>query len=356
MLFALCICTIARAQQPVSLPLLEELNRQTQALYTTIAPSVVRVRLPTTRPGDEPPATDWMALLDNKMPAEALAKLRQDRAAGLAYVAQVGERQAIHGTANGATTTTRPALKVTLNFNAIGVIVDDHGHVIVPMYTDPANVSGVVPVIMYDGSLAKGRVVASDQLTKLTILEIQRDGLHPAALSLTKPADGSVVLAMSVDPSATRLCIWSRWASGWGVIIRVDGSVAGFSRQGEFLPAVACLPVEQQLVATGRVQRPVLGVGITKVESDDPLRIANKDLGQTPALEIGSIVPNSPAERAGLRVGDMILALDGQGVGDTGNFAAAIAALAGKSGPAELQILRQGQKILVTVDLQPAAN
>jgi S1-C subfamily serine protease len=72
-------------------------------------------------------------------------------------------------------------------------------------------------------------------------------------------------------------------------------------------------------------------------------------LGQNPAIRIFEVLPDSPAEKAGLKTGDLILSLAGEPVEDSSSFATAIAS---KSGPTELEILRNDQRITVTVQLK----
>jgi len=104
-----------------------------------------------------------------------------------------------------------------------------------------------------------------------------------------------------------------------------------------------------QLIKNGVVQRPRLGVYIESVPADDPERQSNSDLGATPALRISAVLEGSAAERAGLQAGDLILKLAGQSVGDAPEFAAAIADHRGQT---QMEILRKGQRHIVSVDLQ----
>jgi S1-C subfamily serine protease len=70
------------------------------------------------------------------------------------------------------------------------------------------------------------------------------------------------------------------------------------------VPIDRLLPILDDLVTTGRVNRPVRAwLGLYAMESDD-------------ALVIGGLADRGPAELAGLRAGDRILAVDGEEVGD----------------------------------------
>jgi regulator of sigma E protease len=70
---------------------------------------------------------------------------------------------------------------------------------------------------------------------------------------------------------------------------------------------------------------------------------------QVPA-EVGKVLPGSPAERAGLREGDEILAVDGEPVED---FAALVARVQPRPGARlELSVMRDGETLAVPVDVE----
>src|SRR5205823_11619582 len=105
-----------------------------------------------------------------------------------------------------------------------------------------------------------------------------------------------------------------------GVVVNVDGSVSGFARYGQFLGCGACRPVVDQLVKYGRVKRAALGVSVREVQRDDVLRERWAALASQPALRVSDVQPNSAAERAGLQVGDLIVGVDDEPVGDPATF------------------------------------
>ena len=88
---------------------------------------------------------------------------------------------------------------------------------------------------------------------------------------------------------------------------------------------------------------------ISEIRKDDPLREQQPVLGTRTAMRIDEVILNSAADKAGLKPGDLLLALAGEAVSDIPSFAAAIAS---RSGAMELQVLRGGEVVKVTVDLQ----
>jgi serine protease DegQ len=77
------------------------------------------------------------------------------------------------------------------------------------------------------------------------------------------------------------------------------------------LPLVTLTRVVTALLAHGRIERGFLGIG--SYPGDLPAGLA-LSLGQRQALVVVSIVSGSPADRAGLLLGDVVVALDGRPV------------------------------------------
>lgn len=95
--------------------------------------------------------------------------------------------------------------------------------------------------------------------------------------------------------------------------------------------------VVEQLIATGTAQHPQLGVSASDVQDYGPL-----------GAEVVEVVPGSPAEAAGLQVGDRVTSVDGQPVSSTESLVALVRA--GRVGEEmELTILRGGQEMTVPV-------
>jgi S1-C subfamily serine protease len=165
------------------------------------------------------------------------------------------------------------------------------------------------------------------------------------------PAEGSLVMSLSLNPAETKLGMWTRWSSNFGLVIRADGAVAGFSPQrGRFMLVSDLRPVLQEIVQNGFVNRPRLGVSIEDVGPDDLERFLFPALGDIPLIRVKDIIKDSPADHAHLQPGDLILSFADRPVADRESFADAI--LAARRGPSTMKILRQDEIISVTVDLE----
>jgi serine protease Do len=105
-----------------------------------------------------------------------------------------------------------------------------------------------------------------------------------------------------------------------GPLFNMKGEVVGinsqiFSRTGGYMglsfaiPIDVALNVKDQLVATGTVTRGRIGVQIQDV---DQSLAQSFGLPKSEGALVSKVDPNGPAAKAGLRTGDVILAVDGQ--------------------------------------------
>ena len=109
-----------------------------------------------------------------------------------------------------------------------------------------------------------------------------------------------------------------------GALVNTNGELIGINSQilspsggnigiGFAIPSRMARGVMDQLMTNGRVRRGQLGVGIQSVTSDIA---ASLGLSEVSGVIINSVAQGSPAERAGLRRGDVIIAIDGNPVRD----------------------------------------
>ncbi len=90
----------------------------------------------------------------------------------------------------------------------------------------------------------------------------------------------------------------------------------GYEGVGFALPSNTAISVYNQLIANGRVTRGSIGVKFEEDLGTNPITL--KSLGAPNGVVIEDIEPGSPAERAGLKGGDVITSVNGQTI-KTGN-------------------------------------
>lgn len=135
-----------------------------------------------------------------------------------------------------------------------------------------------------------------------------------------------------------------------GPLFNLDGEVIGmnsqiYSRTGGFMGLSFAIPIDmamdvvEQLKTTGRVSRGWLGVLIQDV---------TRELAETFGMDqpkgalVAQVLENSPAEKAGLQVGDVILGFDGKGVVTSGSLPPLVGA-SRVNESAKLEVLRGGR-------------
>ena len=243
--------------------------------------------------------------------------------------------------------------------NNVGLLLDDAGHLLVPLHIEPDAASKAeIRAAGPDGVVRAATFVGSDRQTNLTVLKLriptEGEGPPPlkasvVRLSRERPADGALVLYVAPHDGSARLGVWTGAATDFGIVFTIDGEAAGITRYGQFLNGPACRLIADQIIRHGKVRRATLGVIISEIRQDDPLRGRVPVLGNRTAMLINQVIPGSPAEQAGLRAGDLLLSLAGEAVGDVPSLAAAIAT---RSGRTELQVLRDGKVREVVVELK----
>jgi S1-C subfamily serine protease len=102
-----------------------------------------------------------------------------------------------------------------------------------------------------------------------------------------------------------------------GPLVNASGHVVGINTSALMRGTSLALPtptvqrVVEDLLAHGQVRRGYLGVGIQPVRLPETMA---KQLGQETGLLLVSVEPGGPADKAGMFLGDTLVALDGQPV------------------------------------------
>jgi Do/DeqQ family serine protease len=149
-----------------------------------------------------------------------------------------------------------------------------------------------------------------------------------------------------------------------GALISASGELIGINSQilspsggnigiGFAIPSNMARGVMDQLVKTGKVQRGQLGVAIQPMTAELAAKLS---LPEARGVAVSAVTPNGPADRAGVRRGDVIVAFDGKPIDDGNTLRNQVASTA-PGRKVNLTLIRDGREQQLTVTLgeyQPA--
>lgn len=237
---------------------------------------------------------------------------------------------------------------------------------------------GEVPVVLPGGERVAARVVGRDAGTDLVALRLP-SGSAAAAPRASGAKVGSLALAVGRpgrEVSAS-FGIVSAVVGGWrteqgrrldgllrldlsvydgfsgGALVDATGAVLGVDNSALARGAAMALPsrivdvVLDELLQRGHVRRPFIGVAVHPVELGAAV-VKRHGLAGDTGLVVLSIAEGSPAERAGLLLGDVLLAADGRALGGPIDLLDALASSVEGQG-VELTYVRGGEVRSATI-------
>ncbi len=147
-----------------------------------------------------------------------------------------------------------------------------------------------------------------------------------------------------------------------GPLINVDGEVVGintaiYSQNGGYMGIGFAIPInmakeiKDQLVKSGKVSRGFLGISIQDVNADIAESLG---LDKASGILVSDVMKGSPAERAGINQGDVIMKMNGGNVESTSAFRNEVSSCQPGS-KVSLGILRKGKamEIVATTEALP---
>ncbi|WP_347238884.1 trypsin-like peptidase domain-containing protein [Cyanobium sp. FACHB-13342] len=237
-----------------------------------------------------------------------------------------------------------------------------------------------VTVGLQDGRRVEGTVVGLDPLTDLAVVKLAGAGPWPVAplgnsdalqvgewaIAVGNPfgLDNTVTMGIisSLNRNASKLGITDKRldliqtdaainpGNSGGPLLNAEGEVIGINTLvrtgpgaglGFAIPINRAREIARQLIATGKVSHPMIGVGLAGVKPGD-------GSGLSQGVRLMSVQPGGPAARAGLQQGDVIVAAAGQPIASPAQLVAAVERT-GVGGSLPLTLNRAGQLLQVTV-------
>ncbi|UZQ56170.1 trypsin-like peptidase domain-containing protein [Trichothermofontia sichuanensis B231] len=237
-----------------------------------------------------------------------------------------------------------------------GFILDPDGHILTNAHV--VDGADTVKVTLKDGRSFDGQVLGTDPATDVAVIKITGDNLPTVRLSDSdqiQPGEWAIAIGnpLGLDNTVTVgiISATGRSSSQVGVpdkrvdfiqtdtainpgnsggpLLNARGEVIGMNTAiiqgaqglGFAIPINTAQQVAQQLITSGKVEHPYLGIQMVTLTPEIQQEInsnlnsglsVNEDRG----VLVAKVVPNSPAAQAGLRAGDVIQSVNGQSVTD----------------------------------------
>src|SRR5690606_1709974 len=128
-----------------------------------------------------------------------------------------------------------------------------------------------------------------------------------------------------------------------GINSQIWSRTGGYQGLSFAIPIDVAVRVRDQILATGEVRHARLGVTVQELNQ----ALAESFGLRTPdGALVSGVTPGSAAEEAGLKAGDVILALDGQSIERSGDLAARIG-MAAPGDRVRIAIVRRGERMQI---------
>jgi Do/DeqQ family serine protease len=261
-----------------------------------------------------------------------------------------------------------------------GVIVSTSGYVLTNHHVVEA--ADEIEVTLADGKKLLAKVVGNDPDTDLAVLRVDADDLPAITFGSAESLRvGDVVLAIGspfgFSQTVTSGIVSALGRTGLGIntfenfiqtdaainpgnsggaLIDASGNLIGintaiFSPSGGSMGIGFAIPVStakmvlEQIVRSGGVTRGWIGV---EAQAISPAVAESFKLGSTRGALIAGVLRGGPADKAGVKPGDVLLEVQGKPVADPTGMLNLIAALA-PGQPAKVKLKRHGQDVDATI-------
>ena len=272
-----------------------------------------------------------------------------------------------------------------------GVIVSEKGLILTNNHVVAS--ADEIEVALADGRKLSAKVVGTDPDTDLAVLQVDAENLPAITFSSSDKLNiGDVVLAIGnpfgVGQTLTQGIVSALGRNHLGIntyenfiqtdasinpgnsggaLIDADGNLVGinsaiYSRNGGSMGIGFAIPVSlarqvmEQIAVSGSVTRGWIGI---EAQDITPELAESFKLAQTRGSLIAGVLRNSPAEVAGIRAGDILLAINDKEVSDSSSMLNLIAVLKPNE-KAVLKIARAEKELSIKVTVgkrpKPAVN
>jgi serine protease DegQ len=262
-----------------------------------------------------------------------------------------------------------------------GVIVSHDGYILTNHHVVES--ADEIEVALADGRTAKGHIVGSDPDTDLAVIKVdlgnnlpaitfgQSDQAHVGdiVLAVGNPFGVGQTVTMGIISALKRnhlgLSTFENFiqtdaainpGNSGGALVDVEGNLLGINSAiyspnggslgiGFAIPVSTAKKVMEQIIQNGSVTRGWVGIAVQELTPELAESFKLKD---TQGVLIAEVVRGSPADKAGIKAGDILVSIDGKPLPDSTAMLETISSLPpGKE--AALMLLRNQSEIVIKV-------
>ncbi|WP_404788684.1 HhoA/HhoB/HtrA family serine endopeptidase [Altericista sp. CCNU0014] len=274
-----------------------------------------------------------------------------------------------------------------------GFIISNDGLILTNSHV--VNGADSVTVLLKDGRTLKGKVLGQDSLTDVAVVKIQASNLPVAQVGDSdrlRPGEWAIAIGnpLGLDNTVTAGIVSATGRTSgdigvpdkrvgfiqtdaainpgnsggpllnqFGQVIGMNTAIIGGGAQGLgfAIPIKTAQRIANQLIATGKVNHPFLGIRMTNLSPELKQRIngdpsSNLRVQEDRGVLIFQVLPNSPASKVGLRTGDVIVRINGQEITKASQVQQKVEETStGRS--LQLEVKRNGQTLPIAIQPEP---
>jgi serine protease Do len=270
-----------------------------------------------------------------------------------------------------------------------GFVYDDRGHILTNNHV--VENAEKIRVSFYDGHEVDAKVVGTDKQTDVAVIKVENTSYQALprgdsaklkvgelVMAIGSPFELSQSVTTGIISALDRNNLGINGAQGYesfiqtdapinrgnsgGPLVNMNGEVVGINSAivsggsgndgiGFAIPMKLANSVAEMLIKDGKVHYARIGIALAPLTA--PLA---RQLGLEPTVKgvlVGDVVPGSPADKAGLKQGDVITSFAGEKVSDTSTFRLKVAT-SEVSRSYEVGYLRDGKSRTTSIVPAPA--
>jgi len=249
-------------------------------------------------------------------------------------------------------------------------------------------------ISLFDGQKTTAEVVGTDALTDLAVLKIDAKYVtatadfgdsstlrpgdqvyaigNPLGLNLSRTVTQGIVSATDRSiPVTTSAGNWEtnviqtdaaiNPGNSGGALINPQGQVIGINSLkiaesgveglGFAIPSNDVIPTVNQLIKSGKIDRPYLGVGLADLDQVPQMYWENMPENAKKGVLVMNIDPNSAAARAGFQPKDVIVSMNGTEISNSAEFRKYLYTKVKPGDTIKFEVYRDGKQITLTTKL-----